>query len=260
MRKICYSSKCTSSIVFSARAVARSWPNGFSMISRVQPVARPPLAERLDDRSGTRHGGTAQVVDAVAAELAAPRRAASARSASAVLVRRRRRSPSGRSAAPRRTRPTRPARNSSRACFAHRLLHVGAEALVVAFAPRDADDGEPRREQPPQHQRVERRHQLLVREVARRAEDDERARIRRAPERQPLLQRVLLFRHGRHQSAVFTAWPPNSLRSAAMIFAEKFCSSREAKRANSAAAITGVGTSSAIASWTVQRPSPESST
>ena len=57
-----------------------------------------------------------------------------------------------------------------------------------------------------------------------------------------------------------TAWPPNSLRSAAFTFAANDSSCREAKRANSAAVITGTGTFSAIASATVQRPSPESST
>ena len=57
-----------------------------------------------------------------------------------------------------------------------------------------------------------------------------------------------------------TACPPNSLRSAAVIFAANDSSWRDAKRAKSAAVITGTGTSSAIASWIVQRPSPESST
>ena len=37
MRKTSFSSKCSAISAFSARAEARSWPNGFSMISRVQP-------------------------------------------------------------------------------------------------------------------------------------------------------------------------------------------------------------------------------
>ncbi len=45
-----------------------------------------------------------------------------------------------------------------------------------------------------------------------------------------------------------------------MTRAENFTSSRDANRAKSAAEITGTGTFSAIASWIVQRPSPESST
>ena len=39
MRKTSLSSKCSASSAFSARAEARSWPNGFSMISRTQPSA-----------------------------------------------------------------------------------------------------------------------------------------------------------------------------------------------------------------------------
>ena len=38
MRKTSLSAKCCSIIVLSSRAEARSWPNGFSMTSRVQPV------------------------------------------------------------------------------------------------------------------------------------------------------------------------------------------------------------------------------
>ena len=61
-------------------------------------------------------------------------------------------------------------------------------------------------------------------------------------------------------AADLTAWPPNWLRSAAFTLAANDSSCREAKRAKSAAVITGTGTSSAIASAIVQRPSPESST
>ena len=74
----------------------------------------------------------------------------------------------------------------------------------------------------------------------------------------PFEQRVLDCDRFGH--SLFTAWPPNSLRSAAVTFAANDSSWREAKRAKSAAVITGTGTSSAIASATVQRPSPESST
>ena len=82
---------------------------------------------------------------------------------------------------------------------------------------------------------------------------------------QALEQRVLLDAPSRRvlrrlASRRATAWPPNWLRSAAFTFAANDSSCREAKRANSAAVITGTGTSSAIASAIVQRPSPESST
>src|SRR5438477_668426 len=139
----------------------------------------------------------------------------------------------------------------------HGLLHVLAPGIVRPLRAGHPDDCEPRRQELPEAERVQRRHQLLVREVARRAEDDERARLRRAPEREPLEERVVRYRD---RDASLIAWPPNWLRSAAVTRAEKFCSSRDEKRAKSDAAITGTGTFSAIASWIVQRPSPESST
>src|SRR5579864_2046628 len=63
-----------------------------------------------------------------------------------------------------------------------------------------------------------------------------------------------------HCCSFTTACPPNSFRSAAIIFIANESSWREAKRANSASAVTGAGTFSSIASSTVQRPSPESAT
>ena len=57
--------------------------------------------------------------------------------------------------------------------------HVLPERVVVAVGARDADDREARRQQPANRQRVERGHDLLVRQVAGGAEDDERAGIRR---------------------------------------------------------------------------------
>ncbi len=60
--------------------------------------------------------------------------------------------------------------------------------------------------------------------------------------------------------SVLTAWPPNSLRSAASTLAPYESSWRERKRVSSDSVITGAGTSWSIASWIVQRPSPESAT
>ncbi len=74
----------------------------------------------------------------------------------------------------------------------HGLLHPLAELVVDLLGARGADDAEPLRQQVAHRQRVERRHQLLRRQVARRAEDDEDARIRPPPQPQPLEQRVLL--------------------------------------------------------------------
>ena len=89
------------------------------------------------------------------------------------------------------------------------------------------------------------------------------ARLGPAAQLQPLEQRVLLLGATlttASLSAACTAWPPNWLRSAALTLAANDSSCRDAKRAKSAAVITGTGTSSAIASAIVQRPSPESST
>src|SRR5271154_391116 len=58
--------------------------------------------------------------------------------------------------------------------------------------------------------------------------------------------------------AGLTAWPPNWLRRAASTRSAKSPFPRERKRAYSDAVITGVGTSWAVASAIVQRPSPES--
>jgi hypothetical protein len=62
--------------------------------------------------------------------------------------------------------------------------------------------------------------------------------------------------HPRHER---TACPPNCWRSAAITRIASGSSCREANRANRAAVITGAGVAVAIASSTVQRPSPESS-
>src|SRR5581483_370497 len=57
-----------------------------------------------------------------------------------------------------------------------------------------------------------------------------------------------------------TACPPNCARSAATAFIAGDWSWRDTNRANRAAEITGAGTRLLMASSTVQRPSPESST
>src|SRR5690606_1124873 len=60
-------------------------------------------------------------------------------------------------------------------------------------------------------------------------------------------------------SAARTACPPNSLRSAATAFMAGESDWREANRAKTAAVMAGAGTAWSMASWTVHRPSPESS-
>ena len=72
-----------------------------------------------------------------------------------------------------------------------RLAHLLAIALVAAVvAARDADQRERGRQHVAQRQVVERRQQLAVREVARRAEDDERARAGHARHAHAVAQRV----------------------------------------------------------------------
>src|SRR5437899_11764131 len=117
-------------------------------------------------------------------------------------------------------------------------------------------------------ERVQRRKELALGQVAGSPEDDEDAVVRRTPDLEPFEQGICL--RDRHCyrgswpafacSRALTAWPPNSLRSAAATLAENLMSSRDAKRAKSEAAITGAGTFSLIASLIVHRPSPESST
>ena len=78
MRKTCDSSNADATASLSSRALSRSWPNGFSMTTRVHgpPSApapagatRPRRAQAVDDGAelGRRHG---QVEEAVAARAA----------------------------------------------------------------------------------------------------------------------------------------------------------------------------------------------
>src|ERR1044072_397567 len=106
----------------------------------------------------------------------------------------------------------------------------------------------------------QRRHQLARQEVGGAGKDESPGlgSAHRAPRRGPL------GRGGRERDprghVVFTAWPPNSLRSAAMTLAPKESLWRDRKRASRERVMTGAGTSRPIPSATFQRPSPESST
>jgi hypothetical protein len=55
-------------------------------------------------------------------------------------------------------------------------------------------------------------------------------------------------------------WPPNSLRIAESTLSVNSPSPRDSNLSMRAVVITGAGTLSSIAAWTVQRPSPESDT
>src|SRR6266550_4473047 len=150
----------------------------------------------------------------------------------------------------------------------HGLLHPLPELVIGLCRARDADDRKMFGQQAAEGERIERRKELALRQVAGRTEDDEDAVVGRAPDVQPFEQRIFLRnRHGYRgsepalaRSTALTAWPPNWFRRAAATLAENLTSSRDAKRAKSDAAMTGAGTFSLIASLIVQRPSPESST
>ena len=142
----------------------------------------------------------------------------------------------------------------------HRLLHPLAEPVVALLGARRTDDPEVLGKQLTDRERVHRGHQLLRRQVARRPEDDEDAAVRATAKTEPVGERVVVLLRHHSAFAASTAWPPNWLRSAAFTLAANDSSWRDANRANNAAVITGTGTSSAIASAIVQRPSPESST
>ena len=78
---------------------------------------------------------------------------------------------------------------------------------------------------------------------------------------EPLDERVLRGRRGHQDFAFsFTAWPPNWARSAALSLAANAFWPRLEKRSYSDVVSTGAGIRLSIASSTVQRPSPESST
>ena len=126
------------------------------------------------------------------------------------------------------------------------------------FGARRADDREALGQQAPARERVERREDLALGEVARGAEDDHRARLGGPPGAEAGEQRVLGELGLDHR--VFTACPPNSARRAALTLAANDSSCRDAKRMKSAIVMAGAGTSSLIAASTVQRPSPESAT
>ena len=113
---------------------------------------------------------------------------------------------------------------------------------------------------------VDRRQQLALGQVARAAEDDERRRVDGQP-LEPLDERVLAAR-----VTVAISCDCAGLRRlhgvAAELVAqrgvhlgrERVLAAADEKRSNSDVVITGVGIRLSIASSTVQRPSPESST
>ena len=101
-----------------------------------------------------------------------------------------------------------------------RLAHLGAKAVVRLLVARHAEHREVLVREVLLHELVDRRQQLAPTEVAQRADDDHRARVRASRSRRR--RRHLdgrSRRNGRRGHVCCTACPPNSLRSAAITFA-----------------------------------------
>ena len=170
------------------------------------------------------------------------------------------------------------------------LAQLRGVRLVVVRAPTHGDERELLREQVGPPQLEERRDDLAMREVAGRAEQDEGGRVRHPVEPEALPERVRraagaagvaaaaasrssgAHREGRVASSCAGPGPAGrSLRLhrvTAELVAERgedlgavaVVLARAEPRLSSASVMTGAGTSRSIASWTVQRPSPESAT
>src|SRR5207247_11178812 len=85
--------------------------------------------------------------------------------------------------------------------LAHRVLRLVAELVVRPLRAGGADDRELLGQELAKGEGVERRDDLAVRQVARCAEDDEHARLRRTALPEPLEQRILNGRSLGHVTA-----------------------------------------------------------
>ena len=144
------------------------------------------------------------------------------------------------------------------------LAHPLAELLDRHLGARDADDAEVLGEQAAERQRVERRHDLSLREVPGGAED-RRARTAPAAAACGAPRAAGSRRRSRHSAAFAFRRPrPRDRRTGCGGRRSPWprktrpAGRRSARRASSAS--TGTGTAASTASCTVQRPSPESST
>src|SRR6185295_7297375 len=121
----------------------------------------------------------------------------------------------------------------------HGLPGPGAQCLVLPVRGGHTDD-RPAVEHAAGGQVIERREELLVRQVAGGAEEHQGVGPGARPRRQSL-------RAG-GAAHVWTACPPNCWRRAAITFMAGDSSCREANRANSAAEMAGAGTARRTAS------------
>ena len=145
-----------------------------------------------------------------------------------------------------------------------RLLHPVPELVVRLLRPGRADDREALGQHPPERAS---RAPASASACARSPEAPKMTSTHGSGRRRSWSSRAAGWLNGRESHASLRRLQPsapraspNWFRSAAFTLAANDSSWRDAKRANSAALITGTGTFSAIASAIVQRPSPESST
>ena len=165
MRKIDDSGNTLCSVSFSARADARSWPNGFSMMTRAS-CAQPDCAERLDHgaEQARRDGEVVRRAACAAELLRAARRTSPDRGS-----RRRRSAAASTSFAN--------AASSTPPPCCSRLSR--ARARSCSQVPARLGDADHRHVEmaAPDH-RLQRREDLLVGQVAGGAEEDQRVRAR----------------------------------------------------------------------------------
>src|SRR5689334_6791055 len=103
------------------------------------------------------------------------------------------------------------------------LAHAGAKhVVIIARFASDAEHGKVGVDEALLHQLVQGRHELPLREVAHRAEDDHRAWIGAVAHRRHTadLNARPSGDDGAGAHDLVTAWPPNSFRKAAMTLPE----------------------------------------
>src|SRR5262249_37199081 len=127
------------------------------------------------------------------------------------------------------------------AVLLHRRLHPLPELVVRPLAPGDAEHREVARKEMAEGERVEGGEELLLRQVARGAEDHDRAGLWRSRQAEPFEKRVLLLL-GSERHDCFSRCPPKAWRMAERSLLANSASPRESKRSYSAAERTGAGT------------------
>src|SRR5215471_12179964 len=123
---------------------------------------------------------------------------------------------------------------------AQSVCQIGAKHLVGPLAACYADDRKGIRQQTFRSKIVECRHEEAVGQVARRAENDEAARVGRCG-------RGCRALRPHERPPLGSTWPPKPLRMADRTFSANVWSRRERKRAKSAADRTSAGTAWSIA-------------